>query len=97
MPFALADKQLPLAESLQQLVVDIQHRRFALPERLSEGAQDLLTRLLQPEPHARINMAGEGLMQQGAFGLVTGSVTALLRRFVCVNSWTADGACMSCA
>lgn len=60
MPFALADQQLPLAESLQRLVVDIKHRRFALPERLSEGAQDLLNRLLHPEPHARIDMAGEG-------------------------------------
>lgn len=81
MPFALADEQLPLAESLQRLVVDIKHRRFALPERLSEGAQDLLNRLLHPEPQARIDMAGEACCKW--------RVGRHMRLFVHVHSWSA--------
>lgn len=57
MPFAVLD-QKPLAERLQKLTVDMQQRRFVLPERLSEGAQDIVNLLLQPDPQARIDMAG---------------------------------------
>jgi hypothetical protein len=57
MPFAVLDKQ-PLAERVQKLTGDMQHQRYVLPGRLSEGAQDMLKQLLQPDPKARIDIAG---------------------------------------
>lgn len=57
MPFAVLD-QRPLAERVQKLAGDMQQRRYMLPERLSAGAQDMLKQLLQPDPKARIDIAG---------------------------------------
>jgi hypothetical protein len=57
MPFAVLDQQ-PMAERLQKLTGDMQQRRYVLPERLSDGVQDILKQLLQPDPKARIDLAG---------------------------------------
>lgn len=57
MPFAATDDQ-PLRERLEKLAGDMQQRRYKMPERLSAGAKDLLGQLLQPDPKARITVAG---------------------------------------
>lgn len=57
MPFAVLDSK-PLAERIVKLTGDMQQCRFALPDRLSEGAAHMLRHLLHPDPMARLDMAG---------------------------------------
>lgn len=58
MPFAVLE-QRTLAERIQRLSGDMQQMRFQVPDRLSEGAQDMLKQLLHPDPKQRIDTAGE--------------------------------------
>jgi len=58
MPFAVLE-QKTLAERIQRLSGDMQQMRFQVPDRLSEGAQDMLKQLLHPDPKQRIDTAGE--------------------------------------
>ncbi len=57
MPFAVLDSK-PLAERIVKLTGDMQQCRYALPDRLSEGASSILRLLLHPDPKHRIDMAG---------------------------------------
>jgi len=57
MPFAVLE-QKTLVERIQRLAGDMQQKRFQVPDRLSEGAQDILKQLLHPDPKERIDTAG---------------------------------------